>query len=553
MLETWLKFLQSQPVLVFFLVLSLGYALGRIRMGGISLGSAGGVLLAGLFFGHLGCTMNAEIQTLGFAMFIFCVGYQAGPQFFDVLLTDGLKYFLLALVVAGTGFGLTYVLAQILNFEPGMAAGMLGGALTTTPTLAAAQDAVSSGIADIPQGFTEAEVLGNIGAGYALTYLFGLIGLIVSIRVLPKLLKIDLAKEAAQLAVGKEHEGISLGEVTRRVYRITKPDGLERTVGEIESATRSSLAIVAVWRDEEMLAVTYDTKLQFGDEVLVIGDRKLLLEHALAVGEEVPDRGAMDVKMSTVRVVVSKKAVTGMPIGDLKKRGHLGVLPLSAYRYRTLLPLTNDLQLKLGDVFTFYGPESSFAELTELVGHVERDVVDTDLLTFGLGIVLGIAAGTLAVKAGGVNIGLGMAGGLLITGLVIGFIRSIWPLFGRVPDASRWVLMELGLMMFMAGVGLHSGGGVVETIQESGLKLLGAGVIVTILPVLVGYVFSTKVLKLSAVEAFGGVTGAMTSGAALSVVCDAAKSNVPALAYTGAYAFANVILTIAGTLMMLVL
>ena len=163
-----------------------------------------------------------------------------------------------------------------------------------------------------------------------------------------------------------------------------------------------------------------------------------------------------------------------------------------------------------------------------------------------------IALGTLAVTIGGVRIELGMAGGLLITGLLIGFLRSIFPVFGRVPSASRWVLMELGLLMFMAGVGLNAGGGIVEIIERSGGKLIGAGIVVTLIPIFVGYAFSRGVLRLNPVEALGGVTGSMTSGAALSVVCEAAKSNVPALGYTGAYAFANVILTLAGTFIMLV-
>ena len=138
MLTTLNNLLQQQPVLVFFLVLGLGYFIGNIRVLGINLGSVGGVLIAGLLFGHLGFTMYPVMQTMGFALFIFCVGYQAGPQFFDVLLTSGLKYLSLALVVAGTGFTLALGLASALGLAPGMAAGLLGGALTTTPTLAAA-------------------------------------------------------------------------------------------------------------------------------------------------------------------------------------------------------------------------------------------------------------------------------------------------------------------------------------------------------------------------------------------------------------------------------
>ncbi|GAA5218703.1 aspartate:alanine exchanger family transporter [Corallincola platygyrae] len=552
MIEEFMTFMQNQPVLVFFLVLSLGYAVGRIPLGGITLGPAGGVLLAGLFFGHLGFTMYSAIQTMGFAIFIFCVGYQAGPKFFDVLMTDGLKYLSLALVIAATGFGLSAFLAGLLDFQPGMAAGMLGGALTTTPTLAAAQDAVSSGIAPVPEGFTEQQVLTNIGAGYALTYLFGLIGLILSIRLLPKFLGINLAKEAAKLTGGSDEEqGVNLGKITRRTYRITKTEGLDRNVGDIEMSAPGKIKVVAIRRNGEVIPVLRDTLFQVGDEVLVLGDVKFLLVETNAVAEEISDDEGLSVAMSTVKVVVSNKEVVGVKAKDLRPEQHVGAIPLSLHRHRQSLPLSGDLELRLGDVIDFYGPEEAFDRLAEHVGHVEREIEDTDLLTFGLGIAAGIMLGTLAITIAGVTIGLGMAGGLLIVGLLIGFVRSIWPVFGRVPSASRWVLSELGLMMFMAGVGLNAGGGIVDIVQTAGIKLIGAGIIVTLIPVFIGYTFSRKVLNLNPAEAFGGVTGAMTSGAALSVVCEASKSSVPALGYTGAYAFANVILTLAGTLMML--
>lgn len=551
-MEALLTLLQDQPVLVFFLVLSLGYLVGRIEIAGISLGAAGGVLLAGLLFGHYGFTMYPAIQTMGFAIFIFCVGYQAGPQFFDVLMTDGLKYLSLSCVVAGTGFALAVFLSDALNFAPGLSAGLLGGALTTTPTLAAAQDAVRSGLVEIPPGSTSEQLLINIGAGYALTYLFGLIGLILVIRLLPRFLGIDLPTEAAKLeASANISTGPDLSQITRRTYRITREENLGRTVQELEREIPGHVAFVAIRRGGEIIPVDYDTCFELGDEVLAVGVVSHFLQYASSLGEEISDAEGLGLAMSTVQVVVANSDVVGKPAGELRLQHHLGALPLQVKRQRTVLPLTNDLILHRGDVMTFYGPELAADRLVAHVGYIEREVDDTDLFTFALGIAAGIGLGTLSISLSGITLGLGMAGGLLIAGLLIGFLRSIWPVFGRVPSASRWVLMELGLLMFMAGVGLNAGGGIVEIIQSAGLKLIGAGMLVTLIPVLVGYAFSRKVLNLNPAEALGGVTGSMTSGAALSVVCDAAKSNVPALGYTGAYAFANVILTLAGTLIML--
>jgi len=547
------EFLIAQPVLLIFLVLGLGYLIGGIRLFGISLGSAGGVLLAGLAFGHFGLKAAPNVQSFGFVLFIFCVGYQAGPRFFDVLRASGLKYLSLALVVAGTGFGLTVWLAYLLDLAPGLPAGLMGGAMTTTPTLAAAQDAVRSGIFEVPAGMTADAVLNNIGASYALTYLFGLIGLILAVRLLPRVLRMDLPAEAAKLAAGDDAEAPpDRSALSQRIYRITGTDPRGWTIREMEREAPGEVLVAGLRRGGEVIDIDLDTRLEPGDEVLVIGRIERLLGRPRDLCEEIADAEGLRAKMVTARVVVSNPKFVGKPLREMDLNLRLGVLPLKVRRQRTELPLSLDLELHRGDVVTIYGPESAIEHVVQMAGHVERDVDETDLMTFSFGIVGGIALGTLAVTVGDITIELGTAGGLLLTGLVIGFLRSIWPVFGRVPSASRWVLMELGLLMFMAGVGLNSGGDIVEIVQASGLKLIGAGVLVTLVPVLVGYFFSTLVLKLNPAEALGGVTGAMTSGAALSVVNEAAKSNVPALAYTGAYAFANVILAFAGTLLMLI-
>ena len=551
MLEEINTFLLAQPIMMLFLVLGLGYLVGNISVGGISLGAVGGVLLVGLFFGHHGHTLYSGAQTFGFVLFIFCVGIQAGPKFFDVLLTSGLKYLSLALLVAATGFGLSLLLANLLDFAPGLAAGLMGGAMTTTPTLAAAQDAVNSGLVQPTDGMTREQLLTNIGAGYALTYLFGLIGLILVVRLMPRLLGIDLPAAAAELEGDDADGSTNVARLSRRVYRVTQPQVQEMSLREIESMVRGKATLIAARRDGERIPLRYDTRLQLGDEVLVVGDAGHLVENSHRIGEEIADPVAHSVAMEVAQIVVSNPDVVGRSLDELETAEWVGVLPLRVRRNRTEIPMTGELELHRGDVITVYGPEEFIEKSTHYVGHVERDVSETDLFTFALGAAAGVLIGTLSVTLGGVTIGLGLAGGLLISGLVIGFLRSIWPVFGRVPSAASWLMMELGLLIFMAGVGLNSGAGIVAIVQDAGLKLIGAGVLVTLVPVFVGYFFSRKVLKLNAAETLGAVTGAMTSGAALSVVNDAARSNAPALGYTGTYAFANVILTVAGTLIML--
>jgi putative transport protein len=218
----FIQLLHAQPVLTLFLIIGMGYLIGALRIGSFSLGPVAGVLFAGLFLGQFDFHMSPGAQSVGFALFIFSVGYQAGPRFFAVLKTDGLKYFLLALVIASTGFAVAFIAAQILTLAPGSAAGLLAGGLTSSPTLAAAQEAIRSGQVIPPAGISAEEMVGNVATAYAITYIFGLAGLIAVIKILPGILGIDLEKEAKALEAAEDTgDDVGLKNVSARVYRVT--------------------------------------------------------------------------------------------------------------------------------------------------------------------------------------------------------------------------------------------------------------------------------------------------------------------------------------------
>jgi putative transport protein len=203
------------------------------------------------------------------------------------------------------------------------------------------------------------------------------------------------------------------------------------------------------------------------------------------------------------------------------------------------------------DTLTVAGDSQAIERLTERIGSIEKDIKETDLVTFSFGIVIGLLIGLISLKIGSINIGIGSAGGLLLSGIIFGYLRASYPTFGRVPPAARYIIMELGLMFFMVNVGINAGAGVVEALISVGPVLILCGILVLILPVVVGYLFGTHILKLNPALLLGSLTGAMTSTPALSALQDAAKSSMPALGYAGTYAFANVLLTLAGTLIML--
>ncbi|UCF33044.1 MAG: hypothetical protein JSV78_12000, partial [Phycisphaerales bacterium] len=439
--------------------------------------------------------------------------------------------------------------------EPGAAAGLLAGGLTSSPTLAAAQEAVRTGDVPLPEGMTADQIMTNVAAAYAITYIFGLVGLIMIIRFLPRLLGINLIAEAAALESqdvgGVEDRAYGLQNIQARAYRVTNPGLVGRSLGDVHETLPGRMSVEKIRRGGEFIPPTLDLRLELGDEVCIVGFLEEFVARSGNVGPELSDPELQDTSVESCRVVPLRtklKKVT-TTLGQITAKS--GCFVSRIQRLGVDIPLQGDIQIQAGDVVHLTGPAARLKQVGEAVGHIERTTQETDLVTFMIGITAGLLIGGLSVSIAGISVGLGAAGGLLAAGLVIGYLRALHPTFGRVPGAARWIFMELGLTIFMAGVGLRAGSGILETLANAGLSLFIAGVVVTAIPVAIGYLFGRSVLSLNPVFLLGAITGSMTSGASLSIVTSEARSSLPSLGYTGAYAFANVLLTVAGSLILL--
>jgi len=390
--------LQKQPVLTLFLIIGMGYLIGGFKVRGFSLGSVAGVLFAGLFFGHFGFKMSPGAQSVGFALFIFSVGYQAGPRFFDVLMEDGLKYFLLALVIASSGLGLSVLAAKIFTLPPGTAAGILAGGLTSSPTLAAAQEAIRSGNMLPPAGVSPETVIGNITTGYAITYIFGLIGLITIIKVLPGFLGIDLAAEARELE-GKESSAKSVPqpEVGIRVYRVDNEAFTKMPALELKKRFWDGYSVTRVERDDTPLEFTLDDYLQIGDVVTILGKSDYFTDELKTLGEEITAQRCTQGQTDTAQVIVTHKDVVGKTLAELNLAANFGVFLVAIRRMRIPLKASPELTLKKGDILTVTGPADYIDLLGETLGIIERDIAETDMLTFAFGIAAGSILGLFSV------------------------------------------------------------------------------------------------------------------------------------------------------------
>jgi len=558
MVDILFELFRENPVLLLFLVLAIGFVVGGIKFGSFELGPVVGVLLAGLLLGHFGFESNPAIQSFGITLFIFAVGYQAGPKFVEAVKEDGRRFFVIAILVATSGFFAAFGASKLLNFDPGLSAGVLAGALTSTPTLAAAVSAVNSAEYVMPEGFNVGSIEANITSAYAITYLFGLVGLIMIIRFVPGLFKMDLEKIAEELErkdrAKKKQPLFTRGDMIVRAIRLESDVLTGMSLGEIYERTPLQLTIQKIIRDDEFIEPTLETELQIGDLLSIVGIMDEKARERLkdkVFGTQVRRRDLLQFDARPAKICVTRRGATGKTLGELNTPVNYASFVSRVSRLGVDMDVTAEMKLQRGDVLDVTGPGPGLEALGAKLGHVEEEVEQTDLSTFSWAIVIGILLGTMTVSVMGISIGLGTAGGLLGAGILVGYLRSVFPVFGRVPDGARWVFTELGLLLFMACVGLQGGSGLLATLKESGVALLITGILVTVIPMVVTYLYGKYVYKMNPLMLLGAIVGAMTSGGALSVLNGQSKSTIASVGYTGAYAFANVFLTLVGALIML--
>jgi len=540
--------LKDHPELVLFVLLTLAYLIGNIRIGKLDLGAPPGMLIAGLVFGYLGFEIFPGIETIGLFLFLYAVAFQAGPAFFTVVLADGAKYVGLAAIATIAGFVAAYSANLIFHFDPGVTTGLLAGSLTSPAGVAAALETAAGGNLGDSQVPVQT-IMRNISAVYAVTYLIGDVGVILLARSLPGWFRFDLRAESARAAAEKnvvEADG-SLAHypwsLTLRAYKVNKPDMVGKTIEELQQVTQCS--ILRHKRNDLLIDLRRDGQVQLGDRLSVWGkvEHQDLLDDLF--GAEVADQDLLTDKIANYEVTVTQPRAVGKTIQELEITQQYACYLTRVTRAGIDLALTPNLQIARGDVLMLSGTQSHLDELAEKLGYVERNVNATDLVTFAAGVVTGFLIGQIQIQVGGIDIGLGTAGGLLLVGLILGYLRSIHPTFGRVPPATLWVFRELGLLLFLAGVGVDGGHGLATALSASGPLVLLCSVVVATLPIIVAFLYGRHVLKMNPALLLGAVTGSVTCTPAMAAVSEDARSSIPTIGYAGTYAFATVFQAIA--------
>ncbi|HEY1788173.1 MAG TPA: aspartate-alanine antiporter [Verrucomicrobiae bacterium] len=563
-LLTWLvETLRHNPEIAIFLALALGFLIGGVRLGKFTLGNVTGVLIAGVLIGQLNITISANVKSVFFLMFLFAVGYSVGPQFFRGLKSDGLPQVYFAVIQCVACLLAVFVAAKLAGYNMGQAAGLLSGACTISAVLGVATDTM--GQFNLPPDQHKA-ILDAMPVAYAVTYLFGTAGsawFLASIG--PKLLRVDLAKECAAYEAkmgGKlDEEGSMSGyrRLTTRAYEV-KPDSkwTGKTVGEFEAQFNLPRLFIARARQKLKLAEPGpDTRIVAGDILGVAGPRELLLQHGAEFGAEVEDPEMFDFPVQVLDVVVTKKQIAGMTLQQLRDseggKSARGVFLRKVIRAGQEMPVTANMKIDRGDVLQIVGSTRDTERAALEIGYPDRATEKTDVVFMGLGITIGALIGAIVIPIGQVPLSLSTSGGTLLAGLVCGWLRSVHPVFGRIPAPALWVFNNIGLCTFIAVVGISTGPAFVAGLKNAGLSLFLWGVFVTTLPFVVGIFAGKFIFRMHPGIVLGCCAGARTTTAALGAIQDEAKSKVPALGYTIPYAVGCVLLITWGVVIVLMM
>lgn len=510
-----IQVLQTNPLLLLFLVASLGYAVGRVKVAGFSLGVAA-VLFVGLAFGALSPDVRLPeiVYLLGLVLFVYTVGLASGPAFFSALRRRGLRQGGLALGLLGLGAGLAALAKGLLGLSGPLAAGLFAGAFTNTPALAGLLEALTA------RGAPEAARAEPVLA-YSVAYPMGVIGTLLAIYVLQRAWRVPRAAPPEPL--------VDRSVVVRRPEKADAlPEGVR--LGRVSHAGRVAVAAPG-------------TALAPGDVVSVIGPAREVDAAAAELGDASPDaldldRRALDMR----RVFVSRASLAGRALGDLHLPERFGAIVTRVRRGDVDFLARDATVLELGDRVRVVAPREGLAAVTAFFGDSQRRLSEIDVTSFSAGLALGLLLGLVPIPLpGGAEFRLGFAGGPLLVGLALGALGRTGPVVWRLPHGANLTLRQLGLILFLAGVGTRSGYAFASTVGGGlGLALFAAGAVMTAALALLALWLAVRVLKMPFATAAGLLAGLQTQPAVLNFAVEQTGSDEPNIAYATVYPLATI-------------
>ena len=543
-------YLIANPVISIFVCLALGYLIGKLKIKSFTIGATVGTLLVGLlislvFKGVGTYQIDGTVKTIFFSLFIFAIGYEVGPSFFASLKSSGLKIIILSLFFAVAAFVVSIVLFKAFGIGAGEAGGILAGSLTQSAILGTADSTMKGMLSGTELKTAESQM----AIAYALTYVFGTVGVVVFLKNgAAKLIGVNLTDTVKKkIDQTNFHESSSentvVGNIKARAFCIENgAEFIGKTIGSVEEQYGDDLTITQIIRKGKKVNLASDVQLLEGDTVTIIGLLDAVLHFEAPGMKETDDSEALKLDVIKQEIVLTNH----FSLDVIKHLSENGIV--ISERKRDNNVLSEDQALKALDHLTLVGPKALIAKVVKKLGYVKDTGTETDVSFISMGLVVGLLIGAISFVVSGIPITLGSGGGALIGGLLFGYYQDKHSNYGLMPKATRWFCKSVGLNLFIAIVGLTSGASFLSALQSMGVKVLLIGVLVTILPHIASVYFGRFVLKLDAVDIIGALCGAGTCTAALNGVVEEYESSIFAVAYTPGYAIGNILLTVLGPL-----
>jgi putative transport protein len=562
-MEEIFKWFAANPYVLLFFVVGGAVLVGKFTVAGYGLGMVAAAIVVGAGLSAWASTYGVKMSLDNFAkslfyyLFMYGVGLRVGPSFINSLKGDGLKFTGLAVFCSVLGLFGAVVLAKLFSLPDGAAAGILAGSMTMSAAIGSAEEAIKQGVFKLSEGQTAEQVSGMIALSYGLTYIWGTVGIILICKYLPRWWGVD-ARAAAKKY--EEEKGVpnvddagltGYKPLTLRAYRLTNNEVAGQTVGQF-LRKHPEYKVANVARGEQRLGAADDLVLQKGDVIAVGGRLEAMTQNMGLLGPEVPDSKALNVPIDQAEILVTNKDMVGKELQDFRKADFAGQVALrSIERGGVAIPIGLSTKVERFDVLYVSGMQSAVDKMAAMFGKIARPSTSTDLMTLALGMILGFLIGAISFPLAGSKVGLGNAGGLLVSGIIVSSVASRLRFFGSTPNAARNILEDLGLVVFIAIVGVNAGAGLISQLTGTvALYIFIAGFIVCTVPPILVWAIGYHWMKINPAILMGGVAGARSHSGPAREAAKEIGSSVPWIGFPVGYAVSGVLLTVFGYLAM---
>ena len=509
-----------------FLIISLGFLLGKIKVKGISL-DASAVIFIALIFGHYGVLIPIEFQYMGLVLFIFTIAIQAGPGFFHSFRKQGVPLLSIAIVLMLSALLTSLILSKLFGIDPAIGIGLLTGALTSTPGLAVAIDSTNSPLASI---------------GYGIAYPFGVLGVILFIRLFPKFSGIDLKEEEQKI----ENELLEeYPEIIHKQFRVENKNIINRSIKDLQFRVMTGASISRVLQEETAFTPSPDTVLKEANVIRAVGTGSALEKVRMLIGPEIEKEIPLGKRFVVQSILVTNKKIINKTIAQLNLLSAYGATITRIRRSGINIMPSQDTQIQFGDKLMIACDKDHMTDVVHICGNEDKRLSDTDFFPIATGIVLGVLVGKIRIVfSDSFTFTPGLTGGVLIVGLILSNLGKTGPIVWTMSGTANQLLRQLGLLLFLSTVGTHAGAHLVETFNEYGMSLFLIGGVITLIPMLISGFIARYFFKMNIFTFLGGLTGGMTSTPGLAAIDSLTDTNTAQLAYANVYPVALILVII---------